>query len=359
MQTTSWVRQKTPRMDVVSKFLEHPIATNQFTNGGWCVAELERRAQLLLRIGQEKAVIAVTNGAVALNAIAAAIDATRSSGKVQHYATQAFTFPCSAQQEFSGRTTIVDVTEDGDLDLALVPEDCDGLVVTNVFGCVGNVDRYVAWQRAKPNRVLLFDNAASPMTFLKDGTNICSLGTASIVSLHHTKPIGFGEGGFAIVDKALEPTFRRMINFGFDRMQALPWHPQACNGKMSEIAAAFILDMWEQHFDTIREQHKATLQHFREVAKHHTHWRLLLDKEALQFEHDVFASAICIIFSEEHDAIAFRDKARNNGIDVRQYYRPLNDSHNTVSLYNRIACVPCHIASDSLTFLTAVLGQSE
>jgi dTDP-4-amino-4,6-dideoxygalactose transaminase len=47
-----------------------------------------------------------------------------------------------------------------------------------------------------------------------EGTNSCNLGNASFISLHHTKPIGFGEGGLVIIDKEYEESVRIACNFG-------------------------------------------------------------------------------------------------------------------------------------------------
>lgn len=341
---TLWVRKKTPRFERVQMLLATAEETNQYTNGGACSVQLEAMAHNLLRLPKSKRVVAVNNGAVALHALAATIDVARIS-RVKHYATQAFTFPCSAQGEFAGRTTIIDVTVEGDLDLDNIPNDCDGLVVTNVFGYVGNIERYTAWREAKPNRVLIFDNAASPMTFTRDGTNLCALGDGCIVSLHHTKPIGFGEGGLAIVDVSLEIIFRRIINFGYDKIEPLPWHPNACNGKMSEISAAFIIDAWEQRFEEIHDIHCSALMWLRvaRVKQDSPKWKILLDDEAQKFGHVVSPSALCVIFDEVSVAIQTRKELLLNGIECRQYYKPLAQLPNAVSIYDRIVCIPCHI----------------
>lgn len=341
---TSWVRTKLPRYDRVQELLAESERTNHFTNGGPASRELESLAHRLLRLPCDKTVVAVSNGAIGINAIAAAIDIDRGR-RVQRYATQAFTFPCSAQMEFDGRTTIVDVTPAGDLDLDAVPSECDGLVVTNVFGTAGRVSRYVEWQQVDPSsRVLIFDNAAAPFTFTADGTNLCALGTASMVSLHHTKPIGFGEGGLVVVSNRVAPILRRVINFGYDPKIPKPWLPCAGNGKMSDVAAAFIIDGLEQRGHAVENDHRATLDRMRDFAKRTAHprrWRLLLDDDACAEGLSVSPSALCIVF----DTVELRKQFQSSfpDVEIRQYYRPIDSLPNAMAIYDSIACVPCHI----------------
>ena len=99
----------------------------------------------------------------------------------------------------------------------------------------------------------MFDNAASPYSFWK-GTNSCNLGVASYVSLHHTKPIGFGEGGLIIIDKKYEKYARASINFGL--MDDEPINDRGGNLKMSEVSAAAILQWWDQfNIDDLQQKY--------------------------------------------------------------------------------------------------------
>jgi len=90
---------------------------------------------------------------------------------------------------------------------------------------------------------LVYDNAATPYSFY-EGKNCVNYGVASFVSLHHTKPIGFGEGGLAIIDKKFEKYVRESINFGMDEEKNFTEFGSNC--KMSEISAAAILQWWDQ-----------------------------------------------------------------------------------------------------------------
>ena len=65
-------------------------------------------------------------------------------------------------------------------------------------------------------------------------------GDGEIYSFHHTKPWGFGEGGGIVVPREHEQTLRSVLNFG--RYAGIDTAPFSMNGKLSDVAAAFILD---------------------------------------------------------------------------------------------------------------------
>ena len=131
-----------------------------------------------------------------------ALETDSDSDSEMRWVTQSFTFPPSAQGPLS-TAQIVDINEKFSLDLdQLDPETLDGIIVTNIFGNVVDISKYVDWSN-RHRKFLVFDNAATPYTFYK-GSNSCNYGNGSIISFHHTKPLGFGEGGAIIVDKKYE-----------------------------------------------------------------------------------------------------------------------------------------------------------
>ena len=132
----------------------------------------------MFKISNKKAVIVCCNGSAALHALTSAIVLADSTNNYLKWATQSFTFPPSAQGSLS-KAQIIDIDKDGGLCLdKLNPEEIDGIIVTNVFGNVVDIDKYVKWSN-KYNKYLVFDNAATPFTFYK-GTNSCNYGTGSV-----------------------------------------------------------------------------------------------------------------------------------------------------------------------------------
>lgn len=83
----------------------------------------------------------------------------------------------------------------------------------------------------------------------------------SVVSLHATKVLGIGEGGFITsTDPGLIADIRRRSNFGFDGARDATL--SGCNGKISEYAAAIghaAMDLWP----LIRIQYANVLAYYR------------------------------------------------------------------------------------------------
>jgi dTDP-4-amino-4,6-dideoxygalactose transaminase len=69
----TFVSKKSIDYEKLKKYLEPAHNTNQFSNWGWAVSELERRAREMLQIDDSKAIIATCSGAAALHAIIFAI----------------------------------------------------------------------------------------------------------------------------------------------------------------------------------------------------------------------------------------------------------------------------------------------
>lgn len=224
--------------DSYFKYLEHAIKDNQFTNYGWAVKHLENRARVMLKIDDSKAVIATSSGASSF--YAAVYGLNRFYRKTHRVLTQDFTFPCNSQGPARG-AIIVDFDTDLNIDSSYLEgmNSAQIAVVTNCFGHLQDLDKI---QDRFKDKFLIFDNAASPYSFWK-GKNSINYGVASYISLHHTKPIGFGEGGLLIIDKEYEKYARSAINFGkFDE----GFNEYGGNYKMSELSAAGILQWWDQ-----------------------------------------------------------------------------------------------------------------
>ena len=244
----SWVPKKKIDHSLVTELLSLSDAKNQYTNGGPVVALLECKVRDLLKIDSTKSVVCVSNGTVALWAAVAAIELYEQ--KPLQFCTQSFTFPASAQG-YLDNVLIIDNDEGGGLNLEQVDiSGCDGIIVTNVFGNVVDIAKYEEWCAAH-GKFLIFDNAATSYSFYR-GKNSCNYGHASTISFHHTKPIGFGEGGAIIIDSKYERCLRNAINFGIDNTSpTAKWHRRGGNYKMSDVQAAYILQYLERFTELI------------------------------------------------------------------------------------------------------------
>ena len=328
-----WVPKKTINVGRVNELLDTSIQSNHFTNGGPNTLLLENRIRVCLDIDSSKSVVCVSNGTVALWAVVACFEVFHE--KALQFSTQSFTFPASAQG-YLDNVKIIDIDAGGGIDLQQInPEECDGIIVTNVFGNIVDIDKYEDWAKIN-NKFLVFDNAATSYTSYK-GKNSCNYGNAATLSFHHTKPIGFGEGGCIIVDSKYERTLRNVLNFGIDNTALLPkWHRKGGNYKMSDIQAVYILQYLDK-FTHIKEYTKSLYGYFLEQIG--TEVELYSN-----FSDDIpFVSCICI-FSEKSNEII--SSLLSNKIYCRKYYTPLVDTPVATDFFNKIVCISCTIDMD-------------
>ncbi len=329
----SWVSKKDIDNNIVNELMTIPLKLNQFTNGGANVKLLEEFIKMKLKIDDNKSVIVVTNGSVALHALASGIEYYEK--RKINWATQAFTFPPSAQSNLS-KAKIIDIDKDGGLDITKVDNSINGLIVTNIFGNVVDIEKYERFCREN-NKFLIFDNAATGYTEYK-GKNCLNYGIGCTMSFHHTKPFGFGEGGAIIVDKKYEESIRCLNNFGIGLTDKY-WVPEGNNNKMSEISAIYILQYLKRNVDTIINKHNNIYLYFQEqMIKHKiTHFKLFSSF------HDgiIVPSCFCILFDNYDDKV--REKLLENNIQARKYYHPLDDSKVANEIFDKILCIPCNV----------------
>ena len=66
---TPYVIEKSLNIEKFEKYISNAQNTNQWSNNGWAVKELESRARDLLNIDDSKAVVATCSGTTALHAM--------------------------------------------------------------------------------------------------------------------------------------------------------------------------------------------------------------------------------------------------------------------------------------------------
>lgn len=326
-----WLSKKNVDPTRIADLLAPSIAQNQFTNGGPAVKKLESTFRTLFEIDDTKEVIVVNNGASALHALIGALQ--MESQKILKFATQSYTFPISAQGPLKD-SLIVDIDSDGGLDLDQVcPSKVDGIIVTNILGHVVPIKKYIDWS-TKYGKILLFDNAATSFTFY-NGKNSLNYGLGSIVSFHHTKPIGFGEGGAIIVDRSLAHNVRCIINFGYDlvKLDQL-WRPEGSNYKMSDVSAVYILHYLET-FPRVRDTHRQLYSYFLNHLKEIQGVQIFPNFS----DETPLVSAMPVIFPFPVNVDGFIAL----GIEAKKYYKPLILEGKSIELYSKIICFPCNV----------------
>lgn len=315
----SFIQKKNLSLESIGSILAHTCETNQFTNNGPVKKLLELELQNLLNIPSDKSVFCLSNGTHALHALMYAYN-------LNSWVTPAFTFPSSV---ISGAFN-VDIL---DINLATgapskaenILKQYDGIILTNLFGSYVDLKWWEDFCKNN-DKVLIFDNASSPMSALNK-QNICTFGDSSFGSLHHTKTLGFGEGGFVVVPSAMYDTISRISNFGFneDRKHSI----MSSNFKMSDVSAACILSHIKE-YDI--EKHIAVQK------KLLTGIRNINGAAIFNYKEGTVYGNLPVIFEEARYVPDF-DKFN---IEVKKYYKPLLDLPNSLDLYSRIINFPLH-----------------
>lgn len=329
-----WLANKKINYEKVDYLFNSTIKSQQFTNNGPNVQLLENTIRKLYGIDDNKAIVAVCNGSIAIQLLAKAIDIYHK--KNIKWCTQSFTFPPSVQMNLSD-TEIIDIDLEGGINLEEVNDTIEGLIITNVFGNVVNIDKYENFCK-KYNKYLIFDNAATHYTFYKN-KNCLNYGIGSSISFHHTKPMGFGEGGAIIINKEYENILRSLINFGYGIEENFSIYSNyGTNGKMSDISAIYIIQYLEDNLKKITDKHQQLFNYLE--SKLNNNFQLY---PSFHDKNKNCVSCFCLLFKNYEISKKIEKILTENNIFCRKYYYPLKETKNTVYLYNKILCLPCNI----------------
>ena len=334
---SSWVPEKNIDLEIIDIKIKECIKSKHLTNNGKNVIELQKHIKKIFEINNEKEVLLTCNGAMGINALIGGLNIFHN--KKLKWAVQSFTFPCS-NQGLLNDSIIVDLDENMGPDvikLDSLKNVFDGILVTNCFGASTNIDLYEKFCKEN-NKILLFDNAASSYTFYKN-CNHLNYGNGCMVSLHHTKPIGFGEGGFIVFDKKYLETMEKSICFGFTKTDKYNYDIYSSNYKMSEIASIYIYD-YLRNFRKIYEHHKKITMYFiKQIKQNNLHKKFMLFKNFSSYTVSLM-STLPLVFYKNTDINFFIE----NNIEAKKYYYPLNlDNNYSHNLFNCIICLPLNI----------------
>lgn len=317
----------------IIKMLDKSNKLKSLTNYGPNVKKLEHIIRNKFHIDDNKSIIVTNNGSSALQTLALGINKYENNNLNSKWVTQSFTF-VSSNQGFLYDSKIIDIDDDYFLDLEKVPNDCVGIIVTNIFGNICNIEKYTSWCQ-KNNKFLIFDSAATPLTFYKNKNNL-NYGNGAIISFHHTKALGFGEGGAIIVDKKYEKIIRELINFKTN----ITYDIYGNNFKMSDINSTFIIEHLK-NLDVILSNNKILYKYFLNKIKdfdYITLYRKYYDDDK------IFISLIPLII--KNDCELFKKKLEEENVFCKKYYKPLDDAINSNNLFEKVLCIPLHIDMD-------------
>lgn len=282
---------------------------SRWANGGPLVNELERRLLDVLDIPKRSVVVACASGTAALFAMIDLL--SHLEGRPLTWCVPSFSFRCSVLGPLRG-SHAVDCDESAMLRTDRVPADVEGMVVNNTFGSCSTWETYQEFSEAR-NLRMVWDSAmglASPMP------------QWSMVSFHHTKPWGMGEGGCAVLPCEHEGAFRSIINFGLGAGVG----KEGFNGKMSDFAALPILHRLDA-IASIAESHRQEHDRIWDIARDEGVTLLHPRSEIPPFVPLLTSPGACL---------------DNPVVKLMRYYEPLGEAPTARSIYDRIVCFPCH-----------------
>ena len=349
----NWVPLKKINMENVNLKIEKCINSKHLTNEGINVVQLQKNIKNLFKINDDKEVLLTCNGALGINALIGGLNMYYN--KKLKWAVQSFTFPCSKQGLLID-SIIIDIDENMGPNINELENkinEYDGIIITNCFGASTNIEIYETFCK-KNNKLLLFDNAASSLTYYKN-QNILNYGVGCMVSLHHTKPIGFGEGGFIVFDKKYLESMEKTICFGFTKNDKYNFNIYANNYKMSELSCIYITE-YLLNVDKIYNYHTKIISYFIDsINKNNLNNKIKLIKNFSNFEESLM-STIPIVFNYKVNTDFFINK----NIEAKKYYYPLdNTSINSVELFDKIICLPLNtdITFETIDYYIQVIKE--
>lgn len=319
----NFIQKKSIDFDLFKNMLAKSQQTNQFCNSGPAKFALEEELRSLLRLDEDKSVLCTANGTLALHAIYLFL---KKRNKNIKFVSPSFTFPSCNVSLYDIELLDIDHTYTMPLtDQNMIKY--DAFVITNLFGTYpSNITKWIEKSK-KYNKILIFDNASSPMTEI-NGINMCNFGDFSFGSLHHTKFLGFGEGGFVVMPKEYYDEFEKILGFGFVKGVIKRKHSKySSNYKMSDVAAAAILQQI-QKYDI--EKHKRiqdiVIQEIKDIS----------GLRPFNYFNGVVYGNLPLLYDDKMSIDIFR----KNDIEAQKYYYPLVEHKNSIELFDRIINLP-------------------
>jgi dTDP-4-amino-4,6-dideoxygalactose transaminase len=312
-----YVGKKHFSSSLIIKLLSLSNASNQYTNNGPVKRLLEELLHSKLKIKNDKKIVCVSSGTAALQTLFLFLRRR----ELKRFIIPSYTFPSVVCNSEVVDITILDI----DLETYTLPlestflENVDGVVLTNLFGTYSNLERWKEITESN-KKILIYDNASSPLSE-HNGINICNFGDYSFGSLHHTKYLGAGEGGFIVAPSEYYEELNSICNFGFNHNRRV-YNPLSSNFKMSDISAAYIYSHIESY---------DTLEH---VAIQNQLISSVNKNILFNYKPGVVYGPFPLIPSAVPHS--------QEGIEIKKYYKPLLSYPNSVNLYKKMLNFPLY-----------------
>ena len=326
----NFLENKIPNFKNIKKIYQKSININRHTNFGPVSKILELKLKKILRLPNNKSVIMCSSATMGLLVISNYLRLQNRNKNI--FATSNYTF-FSSNLNFLSNAKILPTNEKGLISKEHIKKKIDtfsDLIYTNLFNQDPHFcEIYDLCKKYKKN--LIIDNATN---LLDRPKNYNRMNLFEVVSFHHTKPWGFGEGGIIICNKNHEKKIKELINFGskkfvHDKMYSF-------NAKISDWSCSVILDRinnYDKWFLEYNNQYKR----IKKIILDKFNYYKILDNQTKSPK-----NYIAIICNKKIDNNLLR---KTRYLQFKKYYKPLSKSLkncNARKIYENILCVPCH-----------------
>jgi len=310
-------RPRIPSQTRIDSYFAQAREARWFSNFGPCVSEFEQRVSRELLSGFP--VCSVGNATLGLMVALRAVLGEPCAGR-DRVLVPSFTFVGSlAAVVWSGfRPQFVDVDPDDwqpspqSLRAAGNDERLAGALLTTTFGTPWTPDRESEIRDALDDHSLplVLDSAAGLGSCAPSGRT----GSATVYSLHATKPFAVGEGGLICSpDSDVVRRSRQLSNFGFDEDHGLGAEV-GINAKLSEIHGAIGLAVLDEFPTQLVQRRNRALELLEEVSSYGLRPQLGHARSTFQF--------LPMLCADHHHRATLLDLAQRSRVQVRAYFDP-------------------------------------
>lgn len=338
-----------PILPSVERYQQHINKMHEngwFSNNGEFVQQFERDLQEYLQTSRE--IVVVSSATLGL------IIAIKGLEIKKKVLVPSFTFAstvgaiqwCGLEHEY------IDIDDYWCMDPLLIEEklqtgEYDAIIPVHALGVPCAIKEFEQLAQ-KYNVKLLFDSA-SGIGATYNNRRIGNFGDIEVFSLHATKCLPIGEGGFlSIRDYKVAQTIRQLKNFGFtnDRMAYM----NGINAKMPEIEAAIGIEALKDVKQHMRNRQKYVKQYQELIGD-------IVEFQKVRPESEHGYQILGVIAPSDGNVVM--QEMITRGIQVRQYYTPPVHLHpaysrdvvlpNTMNVSKHIISLPLYSIMDDIT----------
>lgn len=326
----NFLENKIPDFINIKKIYQKSIKLNRHTNFGPVSKILELKLKKILKLPKNKIVIMCSSATMGLLIISNYLRLQNRNKNI--FATSNYTF-FSSNLNFLSNAKILPTNEKGLISKKHIIKKIDtfsDLIYTNLFNQDPHFyEIYNLCKKYKKN--LIIDNATN---LLDRPKNYNRMNLFEVVSFHHTKPWGFGEGGIIICNKNHEKKIKELINFGSKKFAHNKKY--SFNAKISDWSCSVILDRIN-NYDKWSFDYNNQYKRIKKIILDKFNFYKILDKQTKSPK-----SYIAIMCKKRINKNLLK---KTKYLVFRKYYKPLLKSLNNCNaekIYENILCVPCH-----------------